>query len=122
MGTIKSIKRAFGGGDSRDQAAAIAAAAQTQADTIRAEGERQTQLAKEQAAIQTKQLQDQQVASNMALQQSMNQRALSQQLEAETPAPEPETKVDLAAATAPDASDPRRKFQRGGAASSIKIA
>jgi hypothetical protein len=113
MGGLKKIKNVFkaGSNDSSEaQAAAIAAAATTQADAIRLEGERQSALAKESAAAQAKQLQDQQVASNMALQQSMNQRTLSAQLEADQQAPEREAEIDLAPDVA-NSNDPRRKFQ-----------
>ena len=106
----RAVGKAFGVTQSKDNAEAIQQGAEAQAAAIREASERAAAVAKEQAAIQQKQLQDQQFAANMALQQSVNQRQQAAQMQDALPPPEKQAEVDLAPTTT-DTSDPRRKYQ-----------
>ncbi|APU00307.1 hypothetical protein HOR55_gp20 [Ralstonia phage RS-PII-1] len=108
-----AVGKVFGVSESKDTSDAIRAGADAQAQAIRDSTAQQVAEAKRQAEIQQRQLQEQQVAANMALTQSVNQRQQAQQVQDSLPPPDKAPDISLTP-DAGDTSDPRRKFQSGG--------
>jgi hypothetical protein len=111
-----TISDAFG---FNSAAAAETAAAQKQADATTAAAAQEAQVESAASANQVSQTQQNQSAATAAMQATVNQNATAAQIASNTPAPDKAATVDLTGSGASDASDPRRKYNTGGASAGI---